>query len=340
MTSHYKYPAGVSIVICCHNGEHRLGPTLEHIARQETGDVLWELIVIDNASTDDTFNVARDLWPKRLKRFFKVVKEHRPGLVHARLRGFQEANYSVVSFVDDDNWICQNWITRVFEFMSQHPRIGAMGGVILAKCEVEPPEWFQRNRGSYAVTPLEAITGIVPLSTSYLYGAGMTIRRQAWDEIIAAGFSFMTVGRKGKILSSGEDSEVCMALRFKNWGLYVDDQLSLIHSIQKEKLNWDYLRRLNRGFGISKFALDQYYAVLDHNIIRRVFRRIFFLRLIVVISKLICYFLPYLLVHVLGRQEGKELVLKMEYNFGLLFAIFQFNRPTIPPTFLNSGNDM
>jgi GT2 family glycosyltransferase len=53
-------PAGVSVVVCCHNSASRLPTTLHHLAAQEVPrDLGWEVIVVDNASTDRPFVLCR-----------------------------------------------------------------------------------------------------------------------------------------------------------------------------------------------------------------------------------------------------------------------------------------
>jgi hypothetical protein len=53
----------------------------------------------------------------------------------------------------------------------------------------------------------------------YLWGAGLTIRKAAWQQLQAAGFTPMLLGRQGTMLSTGEDSEICYTLRLASWRL-------------------------------------------------------------------------------------------------------------------------
>ena len=84
---------GVSIIICCHNGAERLPETIRHIARQRVpAHIPWELLIIDNGSTDDTALVARKEWQKhRVDTYIRIVRESTLGLSYARARGFREA---------------------------------------------------------------------------------------------------------------------------------------------------------------------------------------------------------------------------------------------------------
>src|ERR1700719_3404911 len=82
-------PLGVSIVVCCFNSASRLSEafaqTLAHLAAQETtAETRWEVIVVDNASTDDTAQVAQKSWPRQLEDSLQVVGEPRLGLSYAR----------------------------------------------------------------------------------------------------------------------------------------------------------------------------------------------------------------------------------------------------------------
>ena len=80
---------GVSIAICTFNGEERLPATISHLKRQSTDKRLdWEVIVIDNASTDSTARVARECWGDDGPAPMRIIHEPRLGLVHARERAF------------------------------------------------------------------------------------------------------------------------------------------------------------------------------------------------------------------------------------------------------------
>ncbi|MCM8776434.1 MAG: glycosyltransferase family 2 protein, partial [Candidatus Omnitrophica bacterium] len=176
----------VSIVICCHNSSQRLPGVLDHLACQEVPPGLsWEIVVIDNLSMDSTQQTAEEYW-RRLRSLvpIRVVREDRLGAGFARFRGLSEAEKDIVSFVDDDNWVSPDWICRVSEIMQSHPEIGACGGRNEPVCGVEPPFWFQRFSGHYAVGAQFDKPGDVTQAGGFLYGAGLSVRRSAWLEIL------------------------------------------------------------------------------------------------------------------------------------------------------------
>jgi len=250
---------GVSLIICCHNSADKLPQTIKHVNELTVhSDIPWELIIVDNASTDGTSEIAAEILSPGIKKIAKIIIENTLGLRNARLRGIAESKYDYISFIDDDNWIHPDWITVVFQVMSEHPEIGACGGIGYPSTESTPPVWFDQYKACYAVGPQGESTGYVSDSRGYLWGAGLSIRRSAWEEIISHGFSFTLSGRHGANLSSGEDSEICYALRYYGWLLWYDERLSYYHYLPPFRLTWNYLKKLHRGFGASFIVLGPY----------------------------------------------------------------------------------
>lgn len=249
---------GVTIAICCHNSAARIRPTLEHLLVQ-TGAApgSWEVLLVDNGSTDGTAAVAKSTWisadvPLR------ITTEPQPGLMHARRRAFEEAAFEKVSFIDDDNWVCPQWVAGVARVMDAQPDVAALGARSEAVFEIPPPPWFADFQGCYAVGLQWPEAGDVTERRGFLWGAGLTIRKAAWRQILAQGFCSQLEGRRGAALTAGEDNEICQALRLAGWRLYLEPELSFQHFIPAQRLQWDYLRKVVTNFGASSILLDVY----------------------------------------------------------------------------------
>lgn len=254
----------VSLVICCYNSASRLPAVLQHIAHQKSGtDVPCEVIVVDNACTDDTAAVAQNAWPADAPFPLRVVSEPRPGLSWARLRGLAEARHDVVSFIDDDNWVSPDWVGTVSDIMSAHPEVGACGGLIEPVFESPPPRWITHFLGSFAVGAQAAEAGDVSDSRGVLWGAGLTVRRQAWEQLRSCGFQFILSDRTQNALDSGGDCELCLALRLGGWRLWYDPSLQLRHFIPATRVSWPYIRRLHRAFGRGSVWSELYGQLLS-----------------------------------------------------------------------------
>ncbi|MEM8549302.1 MAG: glycosyltransferase [Verrucomicrobiota bacterium] len=250
----------ISVVICCYNSAARLPKTLRHLQEQVVpAGLRWELIVVNNASTDDTPITAQALWSEKPAAALHVVDEPQPGLSHARARGAAEAQHAIIALVDDDNAVPPHWLAMVAEIFREHTEVGVLGGPTTEDCEVEPPAWFQHFKGHYAVYALDSPSGLVEHAVC---GAGLCFRKAAWDSLLAAGYQGVLSDRKGKSLSSGGDVETCAALRLAGWKIWYEPRLLIEHFIPAERLTWDYLSRLNSGFGKQSVYLDAYYALL------------------------------------------------------------------------------
>jgi glycosyltransferase involved in cell wall biosynthesis len=254
----------VSVVVPSHNGSARLPATLAHIAEQRPpAELTWEVVLVDNASTDGTANAA---WPADAPVPLRVVREPRIGLGHARLRGFAEARGELVTWVEDDNWIAPDWLETTTSIMREHPEAGACGGINEPVCEITPPAWFESFQFAYAAGPQGPTAGDVTTSRGFLWGAGLTIRRAAWERLVDGGFQPLLVDRRGSAnFNSGGDSEICFALHLAGWRLRFEPRLRLRHFLLAHRLDWHYLRRLFRGAGAATVGLDPYNRAVAGN---------------------------------------------------------------------------
>ncbi|MBF2067333.1 MAG: glycosyltransferase family 2 protein [Calothrix sp. C42_A2020_038] len=311
---------GVSIVICCYNSSQRLPKTLEHLAAQKlTSDLPWEVIVVDNASTDNTAEIAKTSWSSTAVPL-RVVHEHQQGLIYARHRALIEAKYDIIGFVDDDNWVCPEWVQTVAEIMTQHPNVGACGGCSSVVSDVPIPSWFERYQGDYAVGSQAPKAGeITEQGRDFLWGAGLSVRKQAWQQILDKGFEPLLVGRKGTALSASEDFEFCLALRAAGWQLWYDPRLQLQHCLPASRLQWSYLRRLKRGIGASSVGLDHYSFLESENgwSLKAKLKQNWYWRVAFSLLKLMRY--PHkLLLFSHNQWEGDESILHLEILIGRL----------------------
>jgi glycosyltransferase involved in cell wall biosynthesis len=103
----------------------------------------WEVLLVDNASTDETVAVARSCWidgPAPLR----VISEAKLGTRYARERGFAEAWYPLIGFVDDGNWVAPGWVGAALELMMADPGLGAVSRISEAVSDSPLPEWLDR----------------------------------------------------------------------------------------------------------------------------------------------------------------------------------------------------
>jgi hypothetical protein len=250
--------SGVSIVLCCYNSSRRLGDTLFHLARLNHGPELpIELVVIDNASIDNTASFAKMTWAELGEPFpLQVVIESRPGLTNARLRGLQSASHEILIFCDDDNWLEADYATIASEIIASDPRIALVGGRTEAVFESPDsvPAWFPAIAGSYAIG---GDPGSCELPAGEIvWGAGMVCRKSAIARLMATGFTFIASDRTGSALSAGGDAELSNALRLLGYTLHHDGRLRLKHFVPVSRVSWKYAISLGLGFGAATIVAD------------------------------------------------------------------------------------
>jgi glycosyltransferase involved in cell wall biosynthesis len=157
----------LSVVVPAHNEEDFLGACLDSLLDQDYPDG-YEIIVVDNNSTDGTACVARD-------RGVRVVTETRPGVCWARQCGTVAARGEIVVSTDADTVYDRGWLSRIDGAFRADPRVVAVAG----PCRfVDVPWWGRVYAGSLfrSVGLLSRATGRVP----YVAAANVAFRKSAW----------------------------------------------------------------------------------------------------------------------------------------------------------------
>jgi glycosyltransferase involved in cell wall biosynthesis len=260
----------ISVIICCYNSSHRLPKTLQYLASQRTENIKWEVIVVDNNSTDDTSKVAITEWQEAGAPVpLIVIQESNSGLSHARAAGIKQAKYDLLLFCDDDNWLETDYIASACQLMQRDAGIGILGGLNTPISTVALPEWFGRFESAYACGPQAPTDGEVLPDRLYITGAGMVIRRAVFEALDRVGFRSKLTDRKGEELSSGGDTELCFAAAIMGFKLVYSSALRLFHFMDPKRLTWEYAVKLNNGHAKSFYKLLFYKKLYRGEALRR-----------------------------------------------------------------------
>ncbi|MBJ6111062.1 glycosyltransferase family 2 protein [Hymenobacter sp. BT523] len=245
---------GVSFLLCTYNGAPRLAETLACLAAQENpAGIAWEVIFVDNASTDGSARLAREAWealgaPAPLRQ----LHEPRPGYKVAMQRAIDHVSYRYACIVDDDNRLDRNYLRTGVELLEAHPQIGILGGPNTATFDGEAPAWFPDFQHCYASGPqLDRVGGAFapladgPVGRNVLWGAGMLVRAEIWQRLRTGGFASLFTGRQGEAnLTAGEDDELCYAAQLLSYEVWYSSRLHLRHHMAPGRLTEDYRDRL------------------------------------------------------------------------------------------------
>lgn len=270
----------ISVAICTWNRAESLRRTLASFKDlKPLPDKAWELIIIDNNSTDNTRQIV-DEFHEALP--IRYVFEPAQGLSHARNRALREVRYDFVLWTDDDVYVEPDWLIEHAAAMSMFPDAAFFGGPIDPYFVIEPPHWLSRNldvfEGAYALRQFGSQSHYIQNLSRCPYGANMAMRKSALEHI-----SFdVKLGRGSSGLMGGEEFEIFRYLLDKGCtGVWVG-RASVKHIISSDRLTkqyiWDYFywsgrtkeRQLHKSPNdINKSKIDRKY--------RRVFRDKLFL---------------------------------------------------------------
>ena len=138
----------ITVILCTLNGCRSLGKTLESLAASVLPDgVEWEVLVVDNNSTDQTREVVEDFC-RRFPGRFRYLFEGRPGKSFALNSGCREARGDVLAFSDDDVTVPPNWLQNLTGCLRSGDWAGA-GGRIVLQWPSSLPRWLAIE-GPYA----------------------------------------------------------------------------------------------------------------------------------------------------------------------------------------------
>jgi glycosyltransferase involved in cell wall biosynthesis len=187
----------------------------------------------------------------------RIVYESQAGLSHARKKGVQESFGEFIIFCDDDNWLNSKYLSTAYKLMQSNPEIGVLAGRGEAVSDIELPYWFNTYQGAYAVGVLALNSGDIT-NNKWVWGAGMTIRKQVFLNLLHAGFSHITLDRVKENLSSGGDNEICYWHILGGYKLWYDENLSFKHWMPANRLTKEYYLKLKSAQNISSQALNIY----------------------------------------------------------------------------------
>jgi glucosyl-dolichyl phosphate glucuronosyltransferase len=243
----------VSVVVATYNRCEILPGTLESLINQE-GETAYEIIVVDNNSTDDTRNVIDQLRRQPGYEKLTYLFEENQGVSHARNKGIAAARANIIAFTDDDIRPAKNWVSSISTALAKFPEADCIGGKVLPHPETKLPSWLTDKYW----TPLALLDlGDEPLQLNVHKGAGLVaanlaVRASVFNDV---GLFHPQLQRVKNSVGSMEDHEFQLRLSAaKKRLMYVPDLIVYAHVLD-ERLEKDYHRRWYCGHG-------HFYAVM------------------------------------------------------------------------------
>ena len=217
---------------------------------QSADSALWECIVVDNNSTDNTAEVFAAFESDHPAFSLRMVSEPKQGLSNARNCGITAAVGEYIAIIDDDETLEEGYIESYIEFFDAFPTALAAGGAVKAVYEEQRPKWMSHFTEQMIANPmdLDIVVTLFPAS-KVPAGGNMAFRREAFDKV---GLFNPRLGRNGKSLIGGEENDLFARLRKAGELLYFVPGTAIFHHIPQSKLTDEYFDRLSYNVGRSK----------------------------------------------------------------------------------------
>ena len=238
--------AQLSVIMCTYNRGALLADAIRSVLAQADGTPAFELIVLDNNSTDRTREIVEGFAARDAR--VSYAFERRQGLSFARNTAVLHARAALIAFTDDDVRVEPDWVAAIVRAFLEHPEADMVGGRVLPLWPAEPPAWLTRDH--WAPLALadhgHAPIAITPDRPICLIGANLALRRAAFDALGGFAGAFQRV-KDG--IGSLEDHEFLLRLlRSGRTGLY-DPRIVVQAEIQPNRLERAYHRRWHQGHG-------------------------------------------------------------------------------------------
>jgi GT2 family glycosyltransferase len=238
-------PVAVSVIIPTHNRAPRLLQTLDAVIAQKTpASLIWEILVVDNRSTDGTRALVRAM-AVQAPVPIRYVFEPRLGKSWALNTGITAARGAVIALTDDDVSPAPDWIATAAEVLDCWGADGA-GGRILPQWEAPPPDWLlesQLLRDYLALMEHDKPAMVRGSGDRYpqVWGANMVFRRAALQAL--GGFD-TRLGPVGSRRYVEEDSDIVRRMLQSGRRIAYDPALTVFHRIPQARLRRAYFLRV------------------------------------------------------------------------------------------------
>lgn len=231
----------LSVVICTYNRSELLSHCLKALTEQTTDASNFEIIVVNNNSTDDTQEVVETFMEQHTN--IRLVFESEQGLSSARNRGYKEAKHDWVAYIDDDAKAKSDLVERTFWILN-NTDYKCFGGLYIPWFHYGEPYWFKERYGSNRMS-YKSITTLK--NGEYACGGVMFFDKQLL--IDNNGFS-TKLGMIGGKVAYGEETELQLRLRNDGIKIAYDPKLVIEHVVAPYKLKLDW-------YFVSRFALGR-----------------------------------------------------------------------------------
>ena len=237
----------VSVVICSYNRAAYISGALDSLYQQTASKNNFEVIVVDNNSTDGTEQVVSKWRSENPEGYFHYSTETNQGASYARNTGAKLAKGQWLCFMDDDAIATPSYIENIIKHIHAKPEAIGFGGRIIPKYIPSEPKWM-----SYYVSSLVGNFEYAPTACAFENGkypieSNMIVKKDIYDSI--GGFNTALPGVVGTLRIGGEGKELFYKILALGHTIYYDPSICVHHVVEVKKLTSEYMYRVASGIG-------------------------------------------------------------------------------------------
>ena len=237
----------LSIIICSYNRASYISDALTSLYVQSSGLDNFEVIIVDNNSTDNTKEAYAQWRQTNTNGQFTFISETKQGASFARNTGAAIAKGEWVCFMDDDAVATTDYVKNIIKHIQDQPFIVGFGGRIIPKYIPAEPKWM-----SYYVSSLVGNFDYAPTACAFENGkypleSNMIVKKSVYDQI--GGFNVNLPGVVGTMRIGGEGKELFYKIIALGHTIYYDPSICVHHVVEVKKLTSEYMYRVASGIG-------------------------------------------------------------------------------------------
>jgi glucosyl-dolichyl phosphate glucuronosyltransferase len=227
----------ISVVICTYNRDKFIGEALNCLSKQTLHREQFEIIIVDNRSTDNTAAIVKKFISDHPELQMRYIMEPNKGLSFARNRGILEARASIITYIDDDAEVTTGFLESIVNFMKANNTIVGVGGKVIPKySESKEPEWMSKylngfvGRMDFGDNPKQ-----FDRSMKYPTGCNMTYTKDILQK--AGGFN-------NELTFRSDDKYIFYKVTALTDKVYYLPGATLYHNIDNDRLSFPNFKKL------------------------------------------------------------------------------------------------
>lgn len=242
----------ISVVICSHNRANHLLKAIQSVVEQCVPRDKYEIIVVDNGSTDRTRELVRDFESTDNVHY---IFEGMLGLCHARNTGWQRARGRYVAYLDDDAIASPGWLAAIEEAFAIAPGAGVVGGRVDPIWEAPRPVWLSEDLAAgLTILDWSDTPKVIPdVRVEWLAGANIAIPAAILSEI--GGFH-PWLDRVGKRMLFSGDVFLQKQIIRRGYSCFYHPKIAVNHLVPKSRLQKRWFIRRYYSQGLSDAVMQ------------------------------------------------------------------------------------